>query len=143
MIDVGIKAGRILYSLFIQDNNDRSSQAQRGPVARSPAAVSQIAGQLGDDFVWFAADAGAEVRQGGLSMCGGGASRTLRFCNSAQAARPRWVALCPTRAGRRGARSNRVDLAYAGGAGRDLRDQPGAAEPPKAGLSSRDGAVAG
>src|ERR1700684_3942442 len=104
MIDVGTKAGRILYSLLIQDSHDRSSQAQRGSVARSPTAVIQIAGQPGDDFVWFAADAGAEVWQGGLSMCGGGAPRTLCLCNFAQAARTRWLALCSSRAGRRGAR---------------------------------------
>src|SRR6516165_7462246 len=111
-----------------------SSETQRSSVTLPAPAAQQSAPQRGDDPARFVGDPGAAVWQGGMSMRGGRASRTVHLYNVTQAARSRRSALRAGRACRTGARAHCADHANAGLAGRNLRDQPGAVKPPPVGL---------
>ena len=120
-----------------------SSRAERSSVTRPAPAAQQSAPQRRDDTARFVGHPGAAVWQGGMSMRGGRAARTVHLYNVTQAARPRWSALRAGRACRTGARADRADRADASFVRRDLRDQPGAIKPPSVGLSNHGRGDAG
>src|SRR6516165_11619632 len=121
-------AGRAILCNYQTQETYGSWRPQRGSITRPAPAAWSSAAQRGDHPAGFAGDAGPAVWQGGMSMRGGRAARTVYLYNLAQAARPRRSALRAGRACPTGARACRADRADAGLAGSDFRDQPGAVE---------------
>src|SRR5215831_1364780 len=115
-------AGIFLCYYSTQDE-EGSSQVQRRSVTRPAPAAQQGARQRRDDTVGFVGDTGAAVWQGGMSMRGGRAARTIHLYNVAQAARPRRSAVRAGRACRTSSGAHRVDRADASVTERNLRDQ--------------------
>src|SRR5437773_11668287 len=134
---------RIVLCSYSTQDGYGSWATQRSSVTRPGPAAEQSSPQRGDYPAWFAGDPGTAVWQGGMSMRGGRAARTVHLYNVTQAARPRWSALRAGRACRTGARADRADRADASFVRRDLRDQPGAIKPPSVGLSNHGRGDAG
>jgi hypothetical protein len=136
-------AALIILCYYSTQEQYESLRTQRGSITRPAAAARQSAPQRGDDFAGFIGDPGEAVWQGGMSMRGGRAARTVHLYNITQAARPRWSALRAGRACHTGARAHCADRADASFVRRDLRDQPGAIKPPSVGLNNHGRGGAG
>ena len=134
---------RIILCHYSTQEKYGSWQTQRGSVTHPAPAARPSALQCRDDPAGFTGDPGAAVWQGGMSMRGGRAARTVHLSNVTQVTRPQGSALRAGRAGRTRARAHRADRADASIAGRDLRAQLGVVKSPAAGLSSHGHAGAG
>src|ERR1700746_3147837 len=115
-----VAVARIILCNYSTQDEDGSSETQRSSVTRPAPAAQQSAPQRGDYPARFAGDPGAAVWQGGMSMRGRGAARTVHLYNVTQAARPRRSALRASRACRTGARAYCADRADASFVRRDL-----------------------